>query len=108
MEGAPLPPLCSPLRGCAPRAPPRVPADTGKFLSWSALAVGPRLDACTWLGGAAWGGLPVCCQEVVETQLAQCVDGQMDTQMIKNGNTAWSNTRGWELSTPALLLGLRV
>lgn len=37
---------------------------------------------------------------VVETQLAQCVDGQMDTQMIKNGNTAWSNTRGWELSAP--------
>lgn len=68
---------------------------TEPFLTWGDQALGTRLKVCTWQGGAAWEGPPVGAQgSVVETQVAICVDGQMDKQMIKKGNPAWNNTQG--------------
>ena len=108
MEGASLPPLCSPPRGSPPcPAPPPCLHTPPCLLVFELERPGSGSQAvCVHVAGRYGLGRTPCLLPggrvvvVVETQLAQCVDGQMDTQMIKNGNTAWSNTRGWELSAP--------
>lgn len=96
-------PLSALLPGAAPLPrPASMPANAGKFLSWSAQALGPRRARGreVRLGEDSLAAAGSRVVVVVETQLAQCVDGQMDTHLIKNGNTACSNPREWELSAP--------
>lgn len=50
-------------------------------------------------------GCPGCCQGLVmETQMAMCVDGQMDKQMTEKENTAWEKHPGTRAESRDTLL----